>query len=163
MGSITGTRFGSGALYGAEFEYQQFCKFVPNWLRGIGAQVNYTYIDACTHSPPLNATTLEPNGTAAGISVRHPLVNVSRNSFNVVAMYERDRVFVTLAYNGRSSFVDSYNNGAGVLEPPTVCVKPIGDLDFDASYKLDRNIVRTRGARNLALLKNEWVMRRRKG
>ena len=140
---------GSGALYGAEFAYQQFFKFVPNWLRGIGAQVNYTYIDAHTQSPPLNPNNLEPSGTSAGVIVQQPLVNVSRNSFNVVAMYERDRVSVTLAYNWRSSFVDSYNNGAGVLEPPTVYVKPIGDLDFDASYKLDRNIVLTLAARNL--------------
>lgn len=140
---------GSGGLYGAEVAYQQFFKFVPEWLRGIGTQLNYTYIDAHTESPPLNPTTLEPTGNNTGIRIQQPLVNVSRNSFNVVAMYERHRVSLTLAYNWRSSFVDSYNNGAGLLEPPTVYVKPIGDLDFSGSYKLTRHIMLTLEARNL--------------
>lgn len=140
---------GSGGLYGAEFAYQQFFKFVPHWLRGIGAQVNYTYIDAHTESPPLDPATLEPTGNGTGVSVQQSLVNVSRNSFNMVAMYERRRISLTLSYNWRSSFVDSYNNGAGLLEPPTVIVKPIGDLDFSGSYRLTSHIMLTLDAQNL--------------
>ncbi|MDE1149740.1 MAG: TonB-dependent receptor [Azospirillaceae bacterium] len=114
---------GSGMLQGVELGYQQFYDFLPDWLRGIGTQINGTYIDSYTMSP----------ASVGGTPVQQALANVSRYSFNVVGMYERGPYSFRLAYNWRSSYVIAFN--AGGLQPQTIMSKPYGDLGLSASYE----------------------------
>ncbi|MEO7379251.1 MAG: TonB-dependent receptor [Sphingomicrobium sp.] len=124
---------GRGKLEGFELAYQQFFDFLPGALSGFGAQANLTYV---------NGTFTDP-GTAGTLRIPQ----VSKYSYNLVAIYEKYGFSARLAYNWRSSFVDTYNIASAA--PPTVNVAPLAFLDFSASYNLNKNITVTVDATNL--------------
>jgi TonB-dependent receptor len=124
---------GKGSLKGVELAYQQFFDFLPGPLSGLGAQVNGTFIVGKTQDPI--------NGGM------QRLVNVSKYSYNLVAIYEKYGISGRLAYNWRSSFVDSYN--AGGVQAGTVVADPTGQLDISGSYALNDKISLTFDATNL--------------
>ncbi len=107
-------------ILGGEFGYQQFYAAVPDWLRGIGLQANYTYIDSRSPSSVLGADA--------------PLPNLSPQSYNLIGMYEREFVSARLAYNWRSTF---YSRLAGATP---VYTKAYGWLDASFTYRLDKDI-----------------------
>jgi iron complex outermembrane receptor protein len=127
---------GSGRLEGLELGYTQFYDFVPNWLKGIGLQLNFTYIDGVTQSPGATATTFGPD---------QALVGVSRYTVNAIGLYERGPFSARIAYNWRSKYVDSYNNtaAAGSVEPATVEVAPLDQLDMSFGYRLSTKMTLT--------------------
>uniref|UniRef100_UPI0035CAE699 TonB-dependent receptor n=1 Tax=uncultured Sphingomonas sp. TaxID=158754 RepID=UPI0035CAE699 len=124
---------GAGKLYGAEVAYQQFFDFLPGPLSGFGAQLNGTFIIGTTQAPDTGA--------------QQRLTNVSKYSYNVVAIYEKYGISGRLAYNWRSSFVDSYNSGG--YQASSIVVAPTGQLDFSGSYALTKNFTITVDATNL--------------
>jgi TonB-dependent receptor len=124
---------GSGSLKGVELAYQQFFDFLPGALSGFGAQLNGTYIVGKTEDPI--------NGG------KQRIVNVSKYSYNVIAIYEKYGLSSRLAYNWRSSFVDSYN--AGGVQANTVVAAPTGQLDFSGSYALTEWATLTVDATNI--------------
>ncbi|WP_267395415.1 MULTISPECIES: TonB-dependent receptor [unclassified Sphingomonas] len=124
---------GSGKLYGTELAYQQFFDFLPGALSGFGAQVNGTYIIGTTEDPIFGG--------------QQRLVNVSKYSYNVVGIYEKYGISARLAYNWRSSFVDSYTSGGS--QASSIVVQPTGQLDFSGSYALTSNITLTFDATNI--------------
>jgi TonB-dependent receptor len=124
---------GSGVLKGVEAAYQQFFDFLPGPLSGLGAQLNGTYIIGTTDDPI--------NGG------RQRLVNVSKYSYNAVAIYEKYGISARLAWNWRSSFVDSYN--AGGEQAGTVVAKPTGQLDLSVNYAVTPFATLTFDATNL--------------
>jgi len=109
---------GTGKLYGAEVAYQQFFDFLPGPLSGLGTQINGTYLIGTSQSP----VTLR----------QEALQQVSKYSYNVVAIYEKYGISARLAYNWRSSFYDSYTNVGA--QGQNVKVRPIQQLDFSGSY-----------------------------
>ncbi len=124
---------GNGTLKGVELAYQQFFDFLPGPLSGFGAQLNGTYIDGKTEDPI--------NGG------QQRIVNVSKYSYNVIAIYEKYGLSARLAYNWRSSFVDSYN--AGGVQAHTIVAAPTGQLDFSGNYALTDWLTLTVDATNL--------------
>lgn len=124
---------GKGSLKGAELAYQQFFDFLPGPLSGLGAQLNGTFIIGKT-ADPINGG-------------MERLVNVSKYSYNVVAIYEKYGISGRLAYNWRSSFVDSYNSGG--VQAGTVVAAPTGQLDFSGSYAINEAVSLTFDATNL--------------
>lgn len=124
---------GAGKLYGAELAYQQFFDFLPGALSGFGAQLNGTFIVGKTQDPVLGG--------------QQRLTNVSKYSYNVVAIYEKYGISGRLAYNWRSNYVDSYNSGGS--QASSIVVSPIGQLDFSGSYALTKNFTITVDATNL--------------
>jgi TonB-dependent receptor len=123
---------GSGDMKGAEFAYTQFFDKLPGWLSGFGAQVNYTWIDAKAD-------------TIAGAD--QDLTNVSDSSYNVILMYENEKVSSRLAYNWRSDYVESYNQSGA--QPSAVRVKPISTLDFSLGFNAGEHVTVTFDATNL--------------
>ena len=109
---------GHGKLYGAELAYQQFFDFLPGPLSGLGAQINGTYLIGKTQDP------------TTGLQER--LVNVSKYSYNIIAIYEKYGFSARLAYNWRSNYIDSYTSGGA--QGGTIRVSPIQQLDFSGSY-----------------------------
>lgn len=124
---------GSGTLKGVELAYQQFFDFLPGPLSGLGVQLNGTYIKGTTGDPI--------NGG------KQRLVNVSKYSYNAVAIYEKYGLSTRLAWNWRSSFVDSYN--AGGVQAGTVVAAPTGQLDLSANYAITPFATLTFDATNL--------------
>lgn len=124
---------GSGTLKGVELAYQQFFDFLPGALSGFGAQLNGTYIEGDTDDPILGG--------------KQRLMNVSKYSYNVIAIYEKYGLSARLAYNWRSDFVAGYNSGG--VQAGTVVAQPTGQLDFSGSYAVTDAFTLTIDATNL--------------
>jgi len=113
---------GSGHLQGVELAYQQTFDFLPGAWSGLGAQLNYTYIEGDTKSPEF----------IGGPVVSRPLQNVSKNNYNAVLFYENFGLSARLAYGYRSRYIDFFTQ-------PTVAgtedqVEPASSLDVSISY-----------------------------
>jgi iron complex outermembrane receptor protein len=89
---------GVGKVWGAEIGITRFLVNLPPFLKGLGFQANYTYVNSVAPSPISTATL--------------PLEGLSKDSFNLIGFYERARVSARLAYNYRSPYViTSVTNG----------------------------------------------------
>ena len=133
-----------------EFEAQVSTFFdwnwVPSWARAFGAQANVTYIkakaelplfcptfiDPCVATPPF-----DPNATVRN----EPIPDVSKWTYNLVAMYEANGLTARLSYNHRSSFpeggLSQRREGPGNA-PINYTLQgrgnPVGRLDWSSSY-----------------------------
>lgn len=115
----------TASIKGLELGYQQFYDFLPAWLRGLGMQANYTYVDSGS------------TGIIAGQTL--PLQNLSKSSYNLVGMYERGSVSARIAYNWRSRFLSGVAN-LGALGMQPIYVRGYGWLDASLTYKLSREL-----------------------
>lgn len=82
----------SAKIKGFEIGIQQFADFLPSPFDGLGIIANYTYSDS------------EDN---AGF----PLVAVSKNSYNLVGLYEKGPFSARVAYNYRDEAVFEFSEG----------------------------------------------------
>jgi TonB-dependent receptor len=133
---------GPGTVKGIEIGYQQFFDFLPGALSGLGVQANYTYADSKA-----------PTSLAGFIA---PLTQLSKNSFNVAAIYDKYGVSARVAYNYRSSFLSSILAGAYV--PPVgspvsytfpVYTKGYGWLDASLNVDVGKHFTLTFDAQNI--------------
>ena len=110
---VRGPMNGDGAkVKGFEVAYQRFFDFLPGAWSGLGIQANYTYIenDGITNTNLKNASGGAGGGTAqpgsAGTTLQvDALEGLSKNSFNLVGMYEKGPWAARLAYNWRSEYL----------------------------------------------------------
>jgi iron complex outermembrane receptor protein len=136
---------GKGKLDGLELSYQHF----PDVLRGFGWMANYTYIDGDTDAPDSSP------GAALGARVRKPYAQVSRDSYNVILVYEKNKFSSRLAYNWRGEFTDTFDGPNAPGSPlRQIIVKARDQLDFDVSYAFTDNLRLTLQATNI--LKSEY-------
>jgi iron complex outermembrane receptor protein len=124
-----------GQLEGIEIGYRQFYDFLPGWLGGFGMEANYTYM----------------KGHFVDDGKEAPFQGMSKNSVNIVGLYERGAWSGRLAYNYRSKFVDAFNYRA--ILPPNgpfdLIVDPIETVDASISYKINENMGVTLDVENL--------------
>jgi len=121
-------------IKGVELGYQQFFDFLPGAWRGLGAQVNATWVDSSTASPILGANV--------------PLQNLSRRSANAVLMYERGGWSARAACNWRSTFLSGVSNIVGVGALP-VYTRGYGWLDAALRYQVNPNLTLALEGNNL--------------
>ncbi|EWH08835.1 TonB-dependent receptor [Catenovulum agarivorans DS-2] len=127
-----------GTVRGVEFAYQQFFDFLPASLSGLGMQFNYTYIEE-EGSPNSNLAPDKPN-SAEGEGVAYdnlPLEGLSKNNYNLVAMYEKYGVSARLAYNWRSDYLLTTKD---VITELPIYNEASGQLDGSIFYSLNDNI-----------------------
>lgn len=124
---------GSGSLEGVELAYTHFFDFLPGIWSGFGVQLNGTYIDG---------EALSPTG------VMQPLQNVSDKSYNAVLLYEYNKLSARLAYNWRSEYYGSFNEG-GAQPGKSLVVKDSDSLDLSVSYDINDNLTLSFDATNL--------------
>jgi len=110
----------AAAIKGVELAYQQFYDVFPARLGSLGLQANYTYVDSESPNSAL--------GTPA------PLQNLSKNSINVIGMYERGDVSARVAYNWRDKFLGGVTNIVGVGALP-IYTAAYGWLDASLHYR----------------------------
>lgn len=120
---------------GVELAYQTFFDRLPEPWNGLGVQTNFTWIDnkGVNNS---GLTTVSGGGTVTqdtNISFTDlPLEGFSPKSFNIVAMFEKEKFSARLAYNWRDTYL---------ISQADCCIKlPIwqdayGQLDASAHYK----------------------------
>jgi TonB-dependent receptor len=132
---------GDGKISGFEAAFTTFFDYdwLPDFARGFGVQANYTYIDASTE--------LAPQYSNNQLKGQQDFPGVSKHSYNLVGMYERNNISARLAYNWRSDFAveprDIQGNQAFLRQDS------LGTLDFSASYTPFENITIAFDALNL--------------
>lgn len=116
-------------IKGVEFGFQHFFNYLPAPFDGLGLQANYTYVDSST------PTTVSGLGTP----VNAPLTNLSKRSYNLIAMYEKGPFSGRIAYNYRSDFVTgfAYFVNTGLLNQEML---GYADLDASLNYNLTKNV-----------------------
>jgi len=115
---------GLSRIKGVEIAYRQFFDRLPAPFDGLGMQASCTFVDAQAPS------------SVAGRAV--PLVGLSRNSCNVIGIYERRRIRARIAYNHRGSFVATTSSSGAQGVP--VFVKPFGTVDVAVGYDITRQL-----------------------
>jgi TonB-dependent receptor len=121
---VTGPVNGAnGYARGFEIAHQQYYDFVPDWLRGIGTQASWTYVDSertlkkpvfeawCSGNDASSNFNLNINGcdTDARAFGKTPLQGLSRHTINFAVMFERNGLSMRLAYNWRSRYLLGVN------------------------------------------------------
>lgn len=141
-GTITGTyngvvydvgtvvNSGKGTVKGIELGYQQFFDFLPGLFSGLGLQANYTYVDSSVSNPFATA--------GSNIPTQVPLEKLSKNSYNIVGLYEKGPVSARVAYNWRSAYLDQ-TTGSGANGIPQYA-KPYASLDASISYDINEHV-----------------------
>ncbi len=122
---VTGPTNGAhGYARGFELAYQQYFDFVPDWLKGLGTQASFTFVDSkrklnnpvysawCTGGEAADNLNLAINGCDTNMQsfTDLPLQGLSRRTINVAVMYEQGKVQARLAYNWRSRYLLGVNN-----------------------------------------------------
>ena len=125
-----------GTIKGFELGGQTFFDFLPAPFDGFGLQANFTRVQSDTPS------------TVAGAIVRTPLPNLSKNSYNLIALYEKGPVSARVAYNYRSKFLSGVFAG-GTLGTLPVYRKGYGWLDASLNVDITPQISVTLEASNL--------------
>jgi TonB-dependent receptor len=125
-----------GTIKGFEVGGQSFFDFLPAPFDGFGIQANYTRVQSDTPS------------TVAGAIVRTPLPNLSKNSFNLIGLYEKGPVSARVAYNYRSKYLSGVFAG-GTLGTLPVYRKGYGWLDASLNVDITRQLSVTLEASNI--------------
>ena len=135
---------GKGHLNGAEATFQYFPDDLPGFLKGLGLHSNYTFIKG-----EQDVADTRP-GAPVGSRVIQPFAQVSKHSYNLIAIYERGAFSARLAYNRRGSYVDTFNGPNPPGDPlRTITVKTTDRMDFSASYQIRKGLTVTFDATNL--------------
>lgn len=130
-----------GKVKGLEVGYQQFFDFLPGAFSGLGAQANYTYVDSSTPTSIAGQET--------------PLPLLSKNSYNLVGMYEHAGISARVAYNWRSQYFESvFVGGPGVGVNPNYR-KGFGWMDASVSYDITPHFTLALEGSNLLRAKRE--------
>jgi TonB-dependent receptor len=93
--------FGTGDIKGVEVGFSKFFDSLPAPFDGLGLQANYTYIDSKANMP--QAT--KPIDTDQSTYGTLPIEFLSKDSFNIVGMYEKNGISARLAYTWRSKYL----------------------------------------------------------
>ncbi|MRW86006.1 TonB-dependent receptor [Pseudoduganella sp. FT26W] len=119
-----------GHLQGAELAYQQFYDGLPGWLSGFGLQANVTFTQGGVTS------SVDPN------LEDKPFAGMSKLSYNIVALYEKEGWSARLAYNWRSKFTQIYGDtpDPANLKGKDLIAAPMSSLDGSLSYKITPNM-----------------------
>jgi iron complex outermembrane receptor protein len=160
---------GKATMNGLEVAYQQFFDMLPAPFDGLGLQATYTYIDAS--GVPNNQIAIEDedfigspsNDTGIRVDLDVvPFEGQSRETYNLVTMYEKDAWSARLAYNWRSRYLLTTRD---VISKAPLWNEDRGQLDGSVFYKINDNItVGIQGTnltdsqtRTTMLLNNEYL------
>lgn len=124
---------GSGKIKGFEIAYQQFYDFLPGILSGLGLQASYTYVDSSVENPFARP--------GSNIPTMVPLEKLSKDSFNIIGLYDKGPFSARLAYSWRSSYLNT-TVGSGATGLPQEQA-PYASLDASVSYNLTSRISMT--------------------
>ncbi|MFC6634182.1 TonB-dependent receptor [Microbulbifer taiwanensis] len=118
---------------------QTFDPFLPEYLSGFGVQANYTYSDSVSGEKDEDGN----NKDFAGMS---------KDQYNIVAFYEKDRLQARLAYNYRGDYF------AGEVWGGSRFVNAFSWMDVSASYRVNDQFTLTAEVTNLQdKLYSSWV------
>ena len=136
-----------GRVKGLEAAWQTFFDFLPGRWSGLGMQVNYTHVvtDGIHNANLIDATSGGGVGAVGagqtavtGVVIdSHQLAGVSRDTYNLVGLYEKGPVGLRIAYNWRSRYLtDNLDCCIGL----PVFQKAAGFLDGSVRYSIGSHV-----------------------
>ncbi len=125
---------GDADIKGVELGIQYLPEPTAHWWSGFGLQANYTYVDS------------EDNSLVAGETL--PLQDLSRRSYNLIGLYERNRFSARVAYNWRSRFLSSVSQLVTIGAVP-VYTDDYGWLDAAITYRYNEHLTLSLEGTNL--------------
>ena len=145
-----------GRIKGLEAAWQTFFDFLPGLWSGLGLQANYTHVvtNGINNSNLIDATSGGGVGAVGagqpavtGVVIdSHQLAGVSRDTYNLVGLYEKGPVGLRIAYNWRSRYLtDNLDCCIGL----PVFQKAAGFLDGSIRYSIGSHIELSLDAANL--------------
>ncbi|WP_438862956.1 TonB-dependent receptor [Neptunicella sp.] len=158
----TTTNGGEGTMDGLEVAYQQFFDMLPEPWDGLGIQATYTYIDAS--GVPNNEESYDDaswvgnldNDTGIRVTLDNvPLQGQSKNTVNLVGMYEKNGWSARLAYNWRSRYLLTTRD---VISKAPLWYDDHGQLDGSVFYNVTDNITVGLQGTNLTNSVSETIM-----
>lgn len=158
---VEGTRNGGdGTMQGFEVAYQQFYDMLPAPWDGLGLQMNYTYIDAngVPNGGDSSADGFAGTATDTGARVNFdkvPLQGQSKDTFNIVAMYDKNDWSLRLAYNWRSKYLLTTRD---VISKYPLWNDASGFLDGSAFYNINDNVTVGLQLTNIANTQTKTIM-----
>ena len=101
-------------IKGIEVAYQHFFDNLPGLLSNTGIQANYTYIDAETNAP-LPVQDADGDGVPDSFEQIfrfgvNNFLGLSEHTYNIIGIYEDEKMEFRLAYNWRSDYLSSYRD-----------------------------------------------------
>ncbi|WP_174278949.1 TonB-dependent receptor [Sphingomonas bacterium] len=173
---VRGPSNGKGAkIEGAEVAFHSFFDALPGPLKGLGMEANYTYV----HNSGIKSTGLiaeNAAGTAGGgvsydtTAVKPDrLEGVSTHTFNVVGLYEYQRISLRLAYAWRSKYLVTaldcctglpiWQNSIGLLDGSIrFRLAPQFEFSLEGSNLLGTDTITKQQVDNAGTLKDyEWL------
>ena len=153
-----------GRASGMEIAFQRYLDMLPGWLAGFGVQANYTYVDSRTklYNPVYNAYC---GGTSTGAENLNlningcdtdgktfgnlPLINLSKNAYNLALLYDYGPFSARVAYSWRSKYLQGVNvngtnggdgrlaNGESVAWALPTWSDSYGQVDAGINYKVN--------------------------
>ena len=130
----------SGYVRGFEVGGQKFFDFLPAPFDGLGIQANYTFADSDAGQQAagdINSTTQIDVG----------LVNLSKHSYNLVGLYDKNGLNMRVAYNWRGQSLQGTSN-TGTQNLP-IFADSYGVLDASISYDVTPQFALTLDAQNI--------------
>lgn len=129
-----------GSITGVEVSALHYFDYLPGYLSGLGLQANYTYADSQDkNAQPINLEGITEPGSG--------LEGFAKQTYNVIAFYDKDNWQARIAYNWRGDFLNhrSGERSGGLPEH----VEAYGQLDASFSYDITEKISVTAEAINL--------------
>lgn len=153
-----------GHARGLEIAFQRYLDMLPGWLSGFGIQANYTYVDSKTkpYNPVLSAYCAGTSTSADNLNLNTngcdtdgktfgnlPLLNLSKNAYNLAALYDYGPISARLAYSWRSRYLQGVNvngtnggdgrlaNGTSVAWALPTWQSSYGQLDGGVTYRVN--------------------------
>ena len=123
------------SLTGLEVSYQQFFDQLPGVWSGLGVQFNYTYLNP-SDVPQVSLSSTESRDVSALVSdvtEGLPLAGLSENTFNLVGIFQNEKIEARLAYNWRDEYLLTARNVINFL--PTF-QEARGQLDGSFFYNI---------------------------
>jgi iron complex outermembrane recepter protein len=157
---------GSGDINGLELGVSKFFDFLPAPFDGLGIQANYTYIDSKAKIPA-EAAGVSPVDTDHSEYGQMPIDQLSKNSYNIIGMYEKGGLSARLAYSWRSEYLIAWGQNGfdpDFLDTGGKARLPIynddyGQLDASIGYTFLENYTVTFEASNLLKDKTVGIMK----
>lgn len=135
----------NGTIKGFEVGGNTFLDFLPGYLSGLGVQANFTYVGSEAPSPDAQDT--------SGNALTVPLEQLSKYSYNVVAIYDKGPISARVAYNWRSKYVvTTRGNGSGNLP---IFNDARGQVDASVTYTVAPHFALTIDGTNLTNTENK--------
>lgn len=126
------------SLSGLEFAYQQFFDDLPGIWSGLGMQFNYTYLNP-SDVPQQSTSSQQSRDVSAlvsNVTVGLPLEGLSEHQYNIVGIFQNEKVEARLAYNWRDEYLLTVRN---VINQVPAFQTDRGQLDGSIFYNVNDN------------------------